>query len=137
MLSSDHTHPEGYIGNESKISAQTLRSVHAAVEYILHNLNKPLTLTDISSHVFISRAYLSISFKRVMGENIKKYIYRKRMEHAKHLLLATEESIQRIALECGYSSPAYFSASFRRYYRTTPRAFRQEAEQDKHYVRTR
>ena len=137
MLSSDHTPTDDCMRKEPKISAQTICSIHAAVEYILHNLNKPLTLTDISSHVFISRAYLSISFKRVMGENIKKYIYRERMEHAKHLLLATEESIQRIALECGYSSPAYFSASFRRYYRTTPRAFRQEAEQDKHYGRTR
>lgn len=115
----------------SVISARPACPIHAAIRYIENNLDNSLTLAEISSHVFISRAYLSISFKRVMGENIKKYIYRKRMEHAKHLLLSTEESIQRIALKCGYSSPAYFSASFRRYYRTTPRAFRQEAEQDK------
>lgn len=130
MLRSDLIGMEDMTARRSSLSAQSTCPIHTAVQYILKNLDKPLTLAEIASQVFLSPAYLSTRFKQVTGENIAKFIYEKRMQKAKHLLLSTQDQVQSIALRCGYPSPAYFSASFRRYYQKSPRELRREAEKE-------
>lgn len=130
MRLSDNVIMEDLATREPFISAQPTCPIHAAIRYIENNLDKSLTLAEIASHVFLSRAYLSTRFKQITGENIAKFIYEKRMQKAKHLLLSTQDQVQSIAFRCGYSSPAYFSASFRRYYQKSPRELRREAEKE-------
>lgn len=129
MRPSDTVIMEDLATREPITSAQSTCPIHAAIQYILKNLDKPLTLAEIASQVFLSPAYLSTRFKQVTGKNIAKFIYEKRMQKAKHLLLSTQDQVQSIALRCGYPSPAYFSASFRRYYQKSPRELRREAEE--------
>lgn len=130
MCPSDNVIMEDLATRKPFISAQLACSIHAAIRYIENNLDKSLTLAEIASHVYLSRTYLSTSFKQITGQNITKFIYEKRMQKAKHLLLSTQDQVQSIALRCGYSSPAYFSASFRRYYQKSPRELRREAEKE-------
>lgn len=132
MVHSGSVYKETATALDPVVSEQQVASIHLAIKYIENNLDRPLTLAEIASQVFLSRAYLSTRFKQATGENIGNFIYTKRMQLAKRLLLSTQKSIQDIAVKCGYASPSYFSASFRRYYRKTPRAFRQEAEQEIH-----
>lgn len=130
MRPSDTVIMEDLATREPITSAQSTCPIHTAIRYIENNLDKPLSLAEIASHAFLSPAYLSTRFKQVTGENIAKFIYEKRMQKAKHLLLSTQDQVQSIALRCGYPSPAYFSASFRRYYQKSPRELRREAEKE-------
>lgn len=50
-----------------------------------------------------------------------------RQERAKHLLATTPLSVAEIALAVGFSGPAAFCRAFRRWFATTPLAFRRTA----------
>ena len=63
--------------------------------------------------------------------NLSDYTQEVRLEHST-LLLSTrpEMSISQIALDCGFSSYAYYGKCFRRRFGMTPTEFRQSAEQN-------
>jgi len=64
-------------------------------------------------------------FKQQIGETIFNYLQRLKMEHAKHLLEKTEESITEIAFEVGYEYSSNFTTAFRRHFGVTPKTARQ------------
>ena len=52
------------------------------------------------------------------------YVTKKRMELAEKLLLTTDEPLREIAGMSGFSDVEYFSRTFKRYYGTSPAAWR-------------
>ena len=52
------------------------------------------------------------------------YITRRRIARAQALLASTDQSIQRIALQCGYSSYTYFTSVFRKHVGRSPGDYR-------------
>lgn len=94
-------------------------------EYIDENFSTDLNLSQLSSAVYISHYYISHLFKADIGISPMQYLLRKRISHAKELLSLTSDSISKIALECGYDDPAYFSQIFKRLCGCSPRSFRE------------
>jgi AraC-like DNA-binding protein len=96
------------------------------VEYIENHYDDVTFSRDDLAHVLnISPAYVSRIFLRELGISPWDYLTRVRMEHARTLLLAPESrSVTEIALRVGYTDPAYFSRTFRRYTGRSPQAFR-------------
>ncbi|MCX7654971.1 MAG: AraC family transcriptional regulator [Treponemataceae bacterium] len=72
----------------------------------------------------LSESYLSSFFKEQCGENISWYILRQRMTEARRLLLETRESVDGIALRCGYVNKASFRRAFRRMFGLSPSEYR-------------
>jgi YesN/AraC family two-component response regulator len=66
-------------------------------------------------------------FKRATGFTVKEYVIKHRLTQAKHLLLNSSLSLIEIADKAGFKDPSYFGRMFRKYERTTPGQFRQEA----------
>jgi len=73
-------------------------------------------------HVDIN--YLNILFKKETGATLYHYLSSVRMEHAKHLLATTAESVGDIAKMTGYPNSNSFSRAFKRLERCTPLEFR-------------
>lgn len=59
------------------------------------------------------------------------YLVRVRIEHAKRLLTRHDQLISTIAADCGFSSAAAFSSTFRKHVGISPREFRQKLADDK------
>ena len=63
-------------------------------------------------------------FVAVAGETPKAYTLRLRLDSAAALLLASRDSIVKVALSCGFASPEAFSRAFRRAFHLSPREYR-------------
>jgi AraC-like DNA-binding protein len=63
--------------------------------------------------------------QREFGCSPMEYLMRIRIQHAKLLLVQTEEPIARIAEQVGFRLPSYFSACFQRLEGISPRQYRQ------------
>lgn len=72
----------------------------------------------------ISRVQLYRKIKAVMGISISDYIQSIRLDHAKKLLETSALSITDVAYSTGFSSPNYFSTSFKGKFGKTPKAYR-------------
>ncbi|MBZ2174072.1 AraC family transcriptional regulator [Schnuerera sp. xch1] len=92
--------------------------------YIDENFRKDITLDNLASNFYISKYYLSHSYKEITGFTIKQYILLKRISYAKSLLYHTDRSITDIAMECGFNSQSNFIRSFSKKEKLTPLQFR-------------
>ncbi len=93
--------------------------VRNCIRYINENLSRKVSVSSIAEHCGISADYLSLIFKREIGENLSSYIVRQKLEKAK-ALLAGGMSSKEICSAVGFSSQAYFITLFKRYYNMTP-----------------
>lgn len=93
-------------------------------QYIDKNFKKNITLNFLSSKFFISKYYLSHTFKHVTGFTIKQYILLKRIAHAKDRLYHTDDDITTIALSSGFNSQSNFIRLFKKKESITPLKFR-------------
>jgi len=97
------------------------------VEYIIKNLSDPtLKVSLLCDRFFISESQLRRNFMKTIGSNPNEYILALRINHAKNELLCTQKSIKQIAMECGFSSPYYFSRCFSELEKETPTAYRKK-----------
>lgn len=98
-----------------------IRQIH---EQLLSNLDKRITIEELSKQYLINTTTLKNTFKAVYGTSIATHIKAHRMEHAAKMLLETAESIAAIANAVGYDSQSKFTASFKDAYGITPREYR-------------
>ncbi|MDA0819618.1 MAG: AraC family transcriptional regulator [Proteobacteria bacterium] len=85
----------------------------------------PPSITQLARQVAVNDAKLMQLFKQQVGETIFNYTQRLKMEHAKHMLEDTEESITEIAFDVGYEYSSNFTTAFKRHFGITPKAARQ------------
>lgn len=71
--------------------------------------------------------YLNILFKKEVGKTLYQYITGVRMEHAKHLLETTDESVSDIAGKIGYPNSNSFARAFRKVHSVTPLEYRKRS----------
>jgi len=74
------------------------------------------------SHLSVSR--LAHVFKEQMGITIIDYLTSVRIERAKELLLATDQSCTEICFQIGYNNQSYFTRTFKELVGIPPRQFR-------------
>ena len=90
------------------------------------NLSSKITLNDIARALHCSTVTLTEHFKAEFGITIMEYVTKKRMELAERLLLTTDEPLREVAGLSGFSDVEYFSRTFKRFYGTSPAAWRKE-----------
>ncbi|CAI1906316.1 Methylphosphotriester-DNA--protein-cysteine S-methyltransferase [Serratia quinivorans] len=94
-------------------------------EYISDNLEKKISLHDLSTLVGISTSHFTREFKTCFGLSAYQYILERRMEKARNLLIRTRLPLSEIAILCGFSSQSQFSTMFARSNQIAPLQYRQ------------
>ena len=88
--------------------------------------NSKFSVENLASHLNISRIQLYRKMKAILGVNVSDYIQNIRLEKAKSLLHETQLTISEIAYATGFSSPNYFSTSFKSKFKKSPKEFRED-----------
>jgi len=84
-----------------------------------------ITLPQLARSVHVSPGHLCRVFRQTLNMTPLKCVALVRLERAAMLLARTNLPVNQIAETTGFSRPYYFSAAFRKAYRSSPRAYRQ------------
>ncbi|MCI8566962.1 MAG: AraC family transcriptional regulator [Lachnospiraceae bacterium] len=98
--------------------------------YIENHFKESLSLDDLAAVAHVSKYYLAHAFSREYGTSPINYLLSCRIRESLHLLSETRTSLSQIADMLGFSSPSYFSQSFRRIQGISPMEYRKQCEQD-------
>jgi AraC-like DNA-binding protein len=94
------------------------------VETLRQRAMQPLDITAFAAEHGMSPATLRRRFTLETGLPPKAFQLRARMDHAKQLLVTTDEKIETIAAMVGLNDPFYFSRVFHEREGCSPREFR-------------
>ena len=98
-----------------------------AVRYIEDNLNRPLSLEEIASHVSVSTRQLTRLFSAFAGTSPAQYVRITRLDRASALLTRTELPIKEISHQIGFTDVQYFTRCFTTHFGVSPGAYRHGA----------
>ena len=101
-------------------------TVQRAIDYILENLSKDISVKDVADYVCFSPEYFSKLFKKETGENVKNYILRIKVDAAKDLLRNPNIPVSMVAAELGYSNFSHFTQMFKKHENMTPSEYRKQ-----------
>jgi AraC family transcriptional regulator len=93
--------------------------------HIQASLEEDLSLESIATQADMSPFHFHRIFREAVGETLKQYTQRLRLERAAHELRIRNASVLAVALGAGYQSHETFTRAFRRQFGMTPTAFRQ------------
>jgi AraC family transcriptional regulator, arabinose operon regulatory protein len=92
--------------------------------FMLENLDQTVTLDSLASVANMSKYHFSGRYKQLTGYSPIKHFLNMKMEHACHLLDATELGVGEISNRLGYDDPLYFSRLFSKTIGISPRSYR-------------
>lgn len=96
-----------------------------AVSYIRRHCKEPIQVTDVLQAVSVSKRCLYDKFKRELQCGIYSYIKNQRIKQIERLLIETDMSVSRIAIELGFTSADHIAQYFRSQRDFNPLEFRQ------------
>ncbi|MBR0465164.1 MAG: helix-turn-helix transcriptional regulator [Clostridia bacterium] len=96
------------------------------LSHIQENLDKPMTLVELSEYTHFSIPYIIKLFKKYTLQTPIDYIKSCRLEAAGLKLIHTDKTEIEIAEECGFQSISYFIRSFKERNKLTPGEFRKQ-----------
>jgi AraC family transcriptional regulator len=92
--------------------------------FIQNHLDEELSLERLARIAHFSPFHFHRIFKALIGEGVKEYVKRLRLERAAVLLKTTDRTVLQIALDAGYQAHEAFSRAFRDMFGITPSEFR-------------
>jgi AraC-like DNA-binding protein len=101
--------------------------VKKAIDFLDARYNEPITLSDVSAYLNISKCYFCSLFKRETGRSLSQYLNEIRIEKSKELLCKEQLSIHDIALAVGFNNQNYYSVMFKRITKHTPQKYRNQS----------
>ncbi|MBS6749951.1 MAG: AraC family transcriptional regulator [Firmicutes bacterium] len=102
---------------------------HAGLQFLPTNnhFKENINLDMLSELVHVNKYYMVHSFTKEYGISPINYLISRRIEESKYLLSDTDHSLSQISHMLGFSSPSYFSQSFRRLEGMSPMEFRRSS----------
>lgn len=100
----------------------------AAKNYIDEHFTEALTLDSITKYIHVNKYYLAHAFKKTYGISPINYLNARRIKESEYMLENTDYSLAQISTMLGFSSPSYFSQSFRRSKNMSPASYRKKMQ---------
>ena len=114
------------VGTDESDAADAEAVVEKAKEYIKAHCDEPLSREELAERYFVHPNYFSRIFREYADMSLRDYITFVRMEKAKKLLLHSDCRVSDIAVQVGYSNPAYFIKHFKEKMKITPKQYRKQ-----------
>lgn len=98
---------------------------------MLSSLDQTVSLREMARAACMSPYHFHRVFTEIFGETPHRYLTRRRLDRAVHLLRQTSRSVTEICLETGFESLGSFSSLFRRHFGTPPSELRRSHQKSK------
>lgn len=98
------------------------------LNYIRTNLDKSLSVSELSQKAYMSESNFHRVFKNEIGVSPIEFINEERMKKATLLLRNSRRKIEDIYLACGFNSLSYFTRLFKRKYHVSPNQYRKSGQ---------
>lgn len=105
-------------------SSQEMQHVKKMMQYIQNNFSESISLHQVAQIANICDREAQRSFQNIIQQSPIQYLIQYRIEKACHMLDSSEASIIDICNSCGFSSPSYFTKTFKSIVGCTPREYR-------------
>ncbi|MFC4137271.1 MULTISPECIES: GlxA family transcriptional regulator [unclassified Microbacterium] len=92
--------------------------------HIATHLARPLTVPELAARAHVSDRQLTRIFKTELGMTPAAYVESARVEVARNRLEASEDTLQRVAADCGFGTVDTLNRAFRRRLGVTPSDYR-------------
>lgn len=92
--------------------------------FVDEHIGETITLADLAEVAGLSRMYFAAQFRAATGLRPHEYVLRRRIDHAKTMLMQTRDSLVDIAMSVGFQTQAHFTTVFKRFVGETPRQWR-------------
>lgn len=102
----------------------------AVHRYIDGHFKESITLGQLARLTHLNKYYMAHRFSREYGISPINYLISRRIIESKVLLADTDHSLSQISHMLGFSSPSYFSQSFRRLEEVSPIEYRRQHRTD-------
>jgi AraC family transcriptional regulator len=110
---------------QEQVPANALEKLLPVLVHIQANLDEDLSLDAVAKRVRLSAFHFHRLFRAAIGETLKQYTQRLRLERAANRLVIHDTSILDVALDSGFQSHETFSREFKRRFQVTPRGYRE------------
>lgn len=114
--------PDFFIMNSASNNTLVAR-VH---NYIDDHYAQQITIQDMAKQHYVHPNYLTHCFTKQIGLSPRKYLTNLRLANARKLLESSDDTIQDIALQVGFSNVNNFIQSFKARYTITPQSYRKK-----------
>lgn len=104
-----------------------------ALSYIDEHYQDPLTIHDIASSVGLSESYFRTVFRTDMNTSPLKYLNMIRIQHACAMMVHSDDTIEAIAIKCGFDTVSTFNRNFQKYLHESPLKWRRIHRANNHY----
>ncbi|MFP4105713.1 MAG: substrate-binding domain-containing protein [Phycisphaerae bacterium] len=118
------------VRKSSDVIAMADSRLAKAVAMIREEACLGLSVEDVLDRLEISRSLLDRLFREVLGRTTFAEIRRVQIETAKQLLAETDKTMDKIALQCGFSGPVRFSSAFKHECGLSPSDWRRQFRYD-------
>jgi AraC-like DNA-binding protein len=98
--------------------------IHRLKAHVEANLAATIAIEQMAELCRLSVSHFARAFKASFGEPPHRYVVRQRIARAREMMLATDEPLSRVALDCGFADQSHFSRLFRRQEGESPNAWR-------------
>lgn len=88
--------------------------VEKIIQYMHQNIDRKISVPELSENVHMTPAYMSRAFKEATGYTIIEYFNKLKIEKSKELLIEGNKKIKEIARQLGFVDEFYFSKIFKK-----------------------
>jgi len=111
------------IYTEKTMQLSSTHRLAFVIEYIRNNLNKNLTIKELSDKVYMSESNFHRVFKNELTISPIEFINNERIKLAVSLLQNPNRQIKDVYTACGFNSLSYFNRMFKRKEQVSPKEY--------------
>ncbi|MEN8724827.1 MAG: AraC family transcriptional regulator [Lentimonas sp.] len=105
---------------------QPYRRMNATVDYISQHYAEPIEVGDLAKVASLSISQFERRFRTVFQQTPARFLIRYRLTRASQILVHSDATLSRIALEVGFYDHSHFSREFRKLFGMSPGHYRKE-----------
>lgn len=106
-------------------SSDDLDRLHEINDYVHNHMKEKMTIGDIAKILNFTDSYTSEYIRRI-SIGFREMVNYVRANASEDYLLKTDKTILEISEECGFSDVKYYYSAFKRWYKCTPKQFRDQ-----------
>lgn len=103
------------------LTAPERDKLHHARALLLRQLSEPPSLAGLARACGLNEFSLKRGFRQLFGTSVGGFVQAQRLDEARHLLLAGDQTVAEIAYQLGYAHPQHFHRAFKKHFGLTPK----------------